>query len=234
MKRKYGLWIFIFICFIVLQAFSSVMMKNPPLPNKKFSETDEVLFSSVKIGKQEWMVQNLNISFFNNGDEIPQAKTTEEWVLAGATGQPAWCYYNFDEKNGERYGKLYNWYALKDPRGLAPEGWHIPSDEEWSVLTDFVRGEDEGGSKLKHTDFWADFYGNSGNGTNESGFSALPGGIMNYDGIFFTIEKLGYWWSSTEINSDYVWSRVLNFYGNHIYRYDYHKSSGLSVRCVKN
>jgi uncharacterized protein (TIGR02145 family) len=234
MKRKYVLWSFLLIAFIVLQAFGSVKMEKYPNLNDTFFKTDEEQYSSVNIGNQEWMVENLNISQFRNGDSIPQAKTAGEWSLAGVSGQPAWCYYNFDKENGKRYGKLYNWYAVKDPRGLAPIGWHIPSDEEWSVLTDFIGGEYESGSKLKHTDFWVEFKGKSGNGTNESGFSALPGGILNYDGTFLTIGELGYWWSSSEINSDYAWSRILNFYGDHVYRYDYLKSSGLSVRCVKN
>lgn len=138
----------------------------------------------VTIGNQVWMSENLNVDKFRNGDPIPQAKTDEEWQEAGINQQPAWCYYDNDPANGEKYGKLYNWYAVNDPRGLAPKGWKIPSDEEWSRLTDFLGGERVAGTKMKYTDFWADYEGKSGNGTNESGFSGLPGGYRNSIGTF--------------------------------------------------
>jgi uncharacterized protein (TIGR02145 family) len=91
-------------------------------------------FKPVKIGNQEWMVENLNVDRFRNGDIIPQAKTKEEWQKADQSGKPAWCYYDNSESNCKQCGKLYNFHAVKDPRGLAPEGWHIPSYEEWATL----------------------------------------------------------------------------------------------------
>ena len=94
--------------------------------------------NSVKIGDQTWMSTNLNVSKFRNGDPIPEIKTEEEWINAGKNKQPAWCYYNNDPSNGSKYGKLYNWWAVKDPRGLAPEGWHIPSSGEFSYLNDMI------------------------------------------------------------------------------------------------
>ena len=118
----------------------------------------------VTIGKQVWMSENLNVDKFRNGDPIPEAKTDEEWEKAGENGEPAWCYYNNNPDNGDRYGKLYNWFAVNDPRGLAPEGWKIPSDEDWTRLTDFLGGESVAGQKMKSTEFWADIDGESGNG----------------------------------------------------------------------
>jgi len=146
----------------------------------------------VSIGGQVFMSKNLDVSTFRNGDPIPQAKTYEEWGRAGENQQPAWCYYNNDPANGAKYGKLYNWYAVNDSRGLAPEGWHVPSDAEWTILTDYL-GSDAG-TKMKSKTGWNE----NGNGTNSSGFSGLPGGGRNDGGAVNGIGHVGYWWSSSE------------------------------------
>jgi|SRR5690554_1333320 len=188
----------------------------------------------VTIGKQVWMTQNLNVDKFRNGDPIPEAKTKEEWRKAGENGEPAWSYYNNNPDNGDRYGKLYNWYAVNDPRGLAPEGWKIPSDEEWSRLVDFLGGQSVAGTKMKSTDFWADYEGKSGNGTNESGFSGLPGGYRNIFGAFFDIGEYGDWWSSTEYIAGTAWSRNLVYDNGNVSRNGTIKKSGFSVRCLRD
>lgn len=202
------------------------------------SSSDEVT-----IGKQVWMTQNLNVDKFRNGDPIPEAKTEEEWARAGENKQPAWCYYENDPAIGAKYyesdpangayGKLYNWYAVNDPRGLAPEGWKIPSDEDWSRLTDFLGGENAAGTKMKSTDFWAE----SGNGTNESGFSGLPGGRRGSSGSFgsfYSFGDYGYWWSSTEDSTSNALWRSLNYINGDVNRNYTYKKDGLSVRCVKD
>jgi len=189
---------------------------------------------TVTIGAQVWMTKNLDVATFRNGDPIPQAKTNEEWVKAGDNQQPAWCYYDNDPANGAKYGKLYNWYAVNDSRGLAPVGYHIPSDDEWKILTDFLGGEEVAGTKMKSTDFWADFGGDSGNGTNESGFSGLPGGFRNYNGSFYPIGKHGYWWSSTENVTFTAWDRYLGYRVGSVYRYSGNKRIGFSVRCLRD
>lgn len=193
-----------------------------------------VASKEVTIGKQVWMTQNLNVDKFRNGDPIPEAKTDEEWSKAGENGEPAWCYYNNNPDNGDRYGKLYNWYAVNDPRGLAPEGWKIPSDEEWSRLADFLGGESVAGTKMKSTDFWADYGGKSGNGTNESGFSGLPGGLRYHIGTFTNIGKIGNWWSSTESSSNNAWGRNLNYSNGIVNRSLNNKGLGFSVRCLRD
>jgi len=187
--------------------------------------------STVKIGNQEWMTNNLNVSAFRNGDAIPQAKTAEEWKKAGENKQPAWCYYNNDSENGAKYGKLYNWYAVNDARGLAPSGWHIPSDAEWTTLSDNLGGVDEAGHKMKSQAGWT----YEGNGSNASGFSGLPGGSRYNYGTFFNVGSYGgIWWSSTEKNTDYAWYRYLVHYTGVVYRnYDY-KAYGFSVRCLRD
>jgi uncharacterized protein (TIGR02145 family) len=112
--------------------------------------TGNSIFSqTVQIGTQVWMTKNLDLSTFRNGDPIPEAKTEEEWTKAGENHQPAWCYYDKDVTNGAKYGKLYNWYAVNDARGLAPVGYHIPTDDEWMDLEDFL-GPDAG-DKMKST-----------------------------------------------------------------------------------
>ena len=109
---------------------------------------------TVTIGTQTWTTKNLNVATFRNGDAIPRAKTDEEWSAAGENKQPAWCYYENKAANGTKYGKLYNWYAVVDTRGLAPAGYHIPTDEEWTVLSTFLGGEDVAGKKMKSTSGW--------------------------------------------------------------------------------
>ncbi|MHC1706102.1 MAG: fibrobacter succinogenes major paralogous domain-containing protein [Bacteroidales bacterium] len=191
-------------------------------------------YPSVTIGDQIWMKENLNVDKFRNGDPIPHVKNYNEWTAARKNKQPAWCYYNNRPAKGEKYGKLYNWYAVNDPRGLAPEGWKIPSDEDWSRLTDFLGGAHFAGKKMKFTDFWADNDGESGNGTNASDFSGLPGGERSYLGPFDKIGNLGRWWSSTEDNAQYAWYRHLVNSTGILYRGTGFKPSGYSVRCLRD
>ena len=113
----------------------------------------------VTIGTQTWTSKNLNVSKFRNGEAIPLAKTTAEWELALDKKQPAWCYYENKGENGTTYGKLYNWYAVTDPRGLAPNGYHIPTDAEWTILTDYLGGDTIAGTKMKSTSGWNSFDG---------------------------------------------------------------------------
>ncbi|MEY4573638.1 MAG: hypothetical protein RLZ10_2937, partial [Bacteroidota bacterium] len=133
------------------------------------------MYNTVVIGNQTWMAQNLNTTTFRNGDIIPEAKTNEEWVKADKKKQPAWCFYRGNSEEGWKYGKLYNWYAVNDSRGLAPDGWHIPSSEEWTNLINYL-GTENIGEKIKTTEGWFQ----DGNGNNESGFSGFPGGHRNY------------------------------------------------------
>jgi uncharacterized protein (TIGR02145 family) len=200
------------------------------------SSCDGGASNKVTIGKQVWMAQNLNVDKFRNGDPIPEAKTDEEWEKAGENGEPAWCYYNNNPDNGGRYGKLYNWHAVNDSRGLAPEGWKIPSDEDWSRLTDFLGGESVAGTKMKFTDFWADndYDGESGNGTNESSFSGLPGGYRHSFGTFDYVGKDGTWWSSTEYTVGSAWCRDLGNFSSGVSRSGIFKEKGVSVRCLRD
>jgi uncharacterized protein (TIGR02145 family) len=191
---------------------------------------------SRKIGTQIWKIDNLNVDRFRNGDIIPEARTTEEWLKAGENKEPAWCYYDNDTNVGQPYGKLYNWYAVNDPRGLAPEGWHIPSKDEFQNLIDFLGGGINAKSKLKSPIFW------DGN-DNVFGFNAVPGGErgINVEGGFNTplgfqsiYESGGYWSSTVALlgQNDYqAWylglrvDEVLNYW---------FKNNGFSVRLIKD
>jgi uncharacterized protein (TIGR02145 family) len=236
---------------------------KPVVTNSTNQVTQTGPYKSVKIGTQTWMTENLNVSTFRNGDPIPEAKTNEEWEKAGKEGKPAWCYYKNDPKNGAKYGKLYNWYAVNDPRGLAPVGWHIPTDAEWITLENQL-GEDAG-KKIKSTSGWDSWYENitcsncenwnaeyrrktachvckdtrvsgkkpnSGNGTNSSGFSGLPGGLRYGDGIFGSVGIFGQWWSASEKNTGN--NNYCYLYSNHAFLHGYSEENGFSVRCLRD
>ena len=192
---------------------------------------------SVTIGKQVWMTKNLEVSVFRNGDLIPQARTDSVWISKGENGQPAWCYYyydqnyNYDPANEEKYGKLYNWYAVNDPRGLAPEGWHIPSDSEWTELADFLGGTSSAGMKMKKRSGWS---GGTG-GNNSSGFSAMTTGCRLEDGAFYYLGYVCHWWSSTEYSSSSAWVRTIKRSEDQLRRHhSVEKEEGYSVRCIKD
>lgn len=195
--------------------------------------TDNIVLASntVRIGTQKWMAKNLDIGRYRNGDKIPQVKSAAVWASL-TTG--AWCWYNNDSATGAVYGKLYNWYAVNDPRGLAPVGWHIPSDAEWATLTSFLGGYGVAGGKLKETGtvHWA--APNTG-ATNSSGFIGLPGGAREHtDGTFNNYIVVGYWWSSTYFDSFNAWYHDMYYAGAEVYRFSISKRHGLSVRCLKD
>jgi uncharacterized protein (TIGR02145 family) len=184
---------------------------------------------TVKIGKQVWTTENLDVVRFRNGDLIPEANTSAAWKKAGDTKQPAWCYYNNVAANGVKYAKLYNWYAVNDPRGLAPAGYHIPSDAEWTLLTKYL-GEPLAAKNMKSTSGWEQ----GGNGTNSSGFTGLPGGYRVHYGQSYYIVRNGGWWSSSASNELSAWSRYLVYDDDSVFRGNDEREKGLSVRCLKD
>jgi uncharacterized protein (TIGR02145 family) len=206
-------------------------------------KADEGEIETIIIGTQEWTVKNLDVSTYRNGDIIPEVKDPKKWANL-KTG--AWCYYNNDPKNGKVYGKLYNWYAVNDPRGLAPEGFHIPSDPEWSTLITFLEGEDVLGGKMMATGTSLsetvigsnlEFIPGTIPGTNESGFTGLPGGSRDLFGSFTDVGNHVFWWSSsvtTEANAQGA-GRALYYGDCQRGRGDgINKRFGFSVRCIKD
>ncbi len=186
---------------------------------------------SISIGTQKWMTVNLDVVTYRNGDTIPQVTDPKAW--AGLT-TGAWCYYNNDPNNGAIYSKLYNWYAVNDPRGLTPKGWHIPTDAEWTELGNFLGGDAIAGGKMKvkGTTIWAI---PNADATNESGYAGLPGGYRLNDGYsFFTAGYFGCWWSAKQSNSTEAWSRYLLYNFSDLYRNSVNKKNGFSVRCLRD
>lgn len=184
----------------------------------------------VKIGTQFWMTKNLNVDKFRNGDPIPQAKTDWQWKKFDERGLPAWCYYKNDSVNGVKYGKLYNWHAVKDPRGLAPKGFHIPKPEEWAKLCNYLGGEEISGLKMKSRYGWD----KNGNGTNESGFNGLPGGFRDKNGRYNLLSINGYWWSaSTNLKNQLLIRNLFSEYTN-LGHGDFNAAEGFSVRCLRD
>jgi uncharacterized protein (TIGR02145 family) len=187
----------------------------------------------IKIGTQTWVATNLNTAKFRNGELIPEAKTAAEWQKAGQEGKPVWAFYNFLPENGKKYGRIYNWHAVNDKRGLAPKGYKIPTDADWKKLVDYCGGIMEAGKKLKSATGWKD----KGNGTAPNGFNALPGGFCLEDGTFFGLEATGGWWTSTAgTGVEYEntsWDRYMEAEKNAVETYSEPRALGFSVRCLK-
>ena len=201
-----------------------------PLSSTDCYDIEGNKYKTVKIGSQVWMAENLKSSRYNNGDTIPRAITSEEW--SGRT-DGACCFYNNMSVYYAVYGNLYNWYAVNDPRGLAPKGWHIPTDAEWQQLGDYLGGDSIAGGKMKSTGIYFWKTPNTG-ATNESGFSGLPGGDRFSSGYFFNLGYNGYWWSASENSTIEASFWVLGYNTSERINLGVEKGYGFSVRCVKD
>jgi uncharacterized protein (TIGR02145 family) len=192
------------------------------------TDIDGNKYKIVKIGNQVWMAENLITTRYSNGDKILHLTDSSDWEnnINGA-----WCWYDNNSKYNNIYGKLYNWYAVDDYRNLCPVGWHIPSDNEWEVLVDYLGGKEISGHKMKSQSGWK----YNGNGNNESGFSGHPGGDRYFNGSFYSIiGHYGGWWSSTEDDTVNAWIRTLYYFDSNVYRSSYNKGKGYSVRCLRD
>ncbi len=178
-----------------------------PITGSMKDSRDGKTYKTVSIGTQVWMAQNLNYQTSNS-----------------------WC-YNDSSSNGTKYGRLYTWRAAQN---ACPSGWHLPNDNEWTELTNYLGGESVVGKKLKSASGW-DLYEGKNYGNNESGFSACPGGYFDYgDSTFKGEGKFGNWWSSTPYGNENAWLRYLYYDDGGVGRYDYNCNDGYSVRCVKD
>jgi len=192
------------------------------------SDIDGNPYATVHIGNQRWMAENLNVTHFRNGDPIPEARSDADWELAAELSQPAWCYYNNDPVNASTYGKLYNWYAINDPRGIEPEGWRVPSTREWANLIDYLEGDDLTGKKLKSMTGWD----SNGNGDNSSKFNGFPGGGRLVEGDFQSIGRAGIWWTSSQNTAISGYGYNLNHADSKVLRGTFDKGTGMSIRCL--
>jgi uncharacterized protein (TIGR02145 family) len=204
-------------------------------------DIDGNVYHTVTIGTQTWMVENLKTTTYRNGDPIPNVTDATEWENL-STG--AYCDYDNTPANGNIYGKLYNWYAVDDSRNIAPTGWHVPTNEEWDTLEDYVVANlgisGSVAKALASTTNWAasteeGAIGNDLTKNNSTGFTALPGGNRYYSGTFSIIGKHGTWWSSTELIANVAYYRLLLYgYSNLDFSIADYKGNGFSVRCVKD
>lgn len=176
------------------------------------------------------MDKNLKTTKYRDNTAIPLVPDNTDWSNLVT---PGYSWYNNDAvANQETYGALYNWATVNTGK-LCPIGWHVPTDAEWTTLTSYLGGEDAAGGKLKEigTSHW-----NSPNvgATNETGFTALPGGVRNTDGQFLDLGSNGYWWSSSEYDAIYAWYRDMIYDDHWVNRFKYLKGLGFSVRCIKD
>ena len=241
-------WVFLVsLCSILAVSFgtgcgnSADLVQASAMAGRKHAEVvvrdgDGNEYRTVQIGNQVWFAENLRSSTYRNGDPIPGGLTDEEWTSTTSGAQTVYGEGTTDVLEGsadevenlEKYGRLYNWYAVNDPRGLCPSGYHVPSVADWQKLVDELGGEEVAGEALKDDRKW--------DGTNSSGFSALPGGgryfYFDYGG-FSDQDGYGYWWSSSP-NGSSAWYRLLNSGYSSVFRSDYGTRFGFSVRCVRD
>ena len=196
-------------------------------------DADGNVYTSVTIGTQEWMSENLRTTKYSDGNAIPNVTDGGEWVDLEIG---AWCHFDNDSSQYEAtYGKLYNWYAVETGK-LCPTGWHVPTDVEWTELTDYLGSNGHDGAALKATSGWEDF--GNGNGTDDYGWGGLPGGLRDNYGNFRNIGGFGNWWSSSEANESSASRLGLSNHGENVYNYcsyyGVYKGYGLSVRCLRD
>lgn len=221
MKKTYKVLLTILAVWFLSQLYAGSAISQ-------VTDIDGNEYTTYTVGNYVWTVTNLNVERYRNGDPIPQVQDTKEWASL-KTG--AWCWFENNTENGKIYGKLYNWYAVNDPRGLAPQGWHIPSEEEWDALIEHFGGKEEAGAKLKNYEIWES--PNLG-ATYTCKFKALPGGFRQKNGEFYGTGKYGGFWMSTVNDEGLAWAAYMNNYLKDIFLNPYDKNVGLSVRLVKD
>jgi len=204
---------------------------NSNLTYGTVTDIDGNVYKTITIGTQTWMAENLRTTKYRDGTAIPNVTDNTAWSNLTT---PAYCWYSNDASSYKsRYGALYNWYAVNTGM-LAPTGWHVATDAEWTTLTTFLGGESVAGGKLKETGTVNWGSPNTG-ATNSSGFTALPGGCrFNYDGAFNYAGYDGNWWSSAEDGTNFAWFRTMYYNYGIVFRNNYYKHYGFSVRCIRD
>jgi uncharacterized protein (TIGR02145 family) len=207
------------------------LYKQGPAPcPEAVTDIDGNIYQAIKLGDKWWMAENLKVTHYRNGDAIPNVIDSGTWYDL-TTG--AYCNYKNDADNADIYGHLYNWYAVRDNRRIAPEGWHVATNFEWQKLIDYLGGDAVAGGKMKEagtTHWWQP---NTG-ATNQSDFSALPGGYRRANANDDDLGRVANFWSSSEFAIDGAWNRGLGFYSTEVFHNGGFKVYGLSVRCVRD
>ena len=237
-----------FLVFILLVALRTTAQKGNTV-----TDVDGNVYHTVKIGSQWWMQENLKTTHYRDGSPITEIELKTPWSDAADQSPSigAWCYFQSNPEKNIIYGKLYNWYAIADPKNVCPTGWHVPSDDDYTLLTDYLGGDEIAGGKMKAMTLWST--PNIG-ANNSSGFTALPAGARTANGTFdFHGGRIAlndtagwrksfdrtaafcdfcYFWSSTKKNGNTAWVRSLYYNWSRVFRDDYNKNYGLSVRCL--
>jgi uncharacterized protein (TIGR02145 family) len=195
------------------------------------TDADGNVYTTVSIGKQLWLEENLKTTKFSDSTSIPFVSDSATWA---ALTTPAFCNFNNTATTDtiNMYGRLYNWYTVSTDK-LCPLGWHVPTDAEWTTLITYLGGDKAAGKKLKETGTYHWISPNTG-ASNESKFTALPGGYREYSGAFLGIGLHAFWWSATELDADKAWGRYVYYYFGEMYREADRKQQGNSVRCLKD
>jgi uncharacterized protein (TIGR02145 family) len=208
--------------------FTNSCKKDDPA---SITDVDGNIYTSVTIGTQTWMVENLKTTKLNDGTELPVITNNTTW---GNLSTPGYCWYNYEETgNKNTYGALYNWFTVKTDK-LCPEGWHVPADAEWDALINHLGGAGVAVGKMKGAGMMSHWGGNNMGATNETGFTALPGGFCGSDGMFTGLDSNGYWWSGTENDQANAWYRIIGSDNSQVDRGFGLKLEGCSVRCIQN
>ena len=209
----------------------SLTFYRPNITTPSITDADGNVYTSVTIGTQEWMTENLRTTKYSDGTSIPNVTDDAEW---GNLSTGAWSHYDNDSQYEATYGKLYNWYAASNSRNVCPTGWHVPTDSEWTVLEDYLGANEHNGVEgkaLKATSGWED----DGNGTDDYGWLGLPGGYRGSYGGFGDIGSSGGWWSSSQSSTTNAWCRDLFNSSDNVYRSGGpNKLYGFSVRCLRD
>jgi uncharacterized protein (TIGR02145 family) len=216
---------------------NDTVISNPPKKtpivvirnNDSVSDIDGNYYHTVTIGNQTWMAENLKVTKYANGDKISNICDYDQWsdLKSGA-----YCEYNNKVSNAHIYGRLYNWFAVSDKRNIAPNGWRVANESDWKTLINYLAGEMVAGGKMKETGEAHWKFPNS-YATNESGFTALPGGIRSSNGEFGSFGKASTWWANTVSDETKAIGYFLNYSDGKVDRNDNDKTFGLSVRCIK-
>ena len=217
---------------IILINFFILSCKKDNTDSTACIDADGHNYNALTIGSQVWMAENLKTTKYRNGDLIETTIPSTLDISGQSTPKYQWA-YDGEEENVDTYGRLYTWYAATDSRGVCPAGWHVPSSAEWTTLTSFLGGESSAGGKLKEVDTLHWYSPNTG-ATNETGFTALPGGQRNSDKAFNSIGIFGCWWSSTASGADYAWHTYIGYDSSDLIIEDYGKRVGFSVRCLQD
>lgn len=220
-----NLFLFLTIMIVSLIAFGQ---EN----NKTVTDIDGNVYKIVTIDTQVWMAENLKTTKYRNGNLIGTTSPPTLKISTESSPKYQWAYEG-SESNVATYGRLYTWYAATDSRNVCPTGWHLPTDAEWTTLTTYLGGASVAGGQLKETGT-THWQSPNTHATNSSVFTALPSGDRRNDGPFYNIGDYGYWWSSTERNTNGAWVRYMTYDTSYVYSYYAYKTAGFSVRCLRD